>query len=531
MLNQEKCNAHERKAYFIGGGIASLAGAVFLIRDGGMDGRNIHILEDLGINGGALDGIGSGNQDYVIRGGRMLNEPTYECTWNLLADIPSIDRPGKSVKDEIHDFTAQYPTHAKARLIDRTRQIVDVKHMGFSNEDRLDISKLLIESEEDLGAKRINEWFSEHFFSTNFWYMWATMFAFQPWHSAVEFKRYMIRFMHEFHRIDTLAGVARTPYNQYDSIVLPIQKWLEKQGVQYSLNTTVTDIDFAGDGSLRTAERIHYRQANHTGEILVSPEDMVFFTNGSMTENSDLGGMDRAPVLKDKGPSFGLWDKLSAKQPGFGNPAAFSNNITQSKWESFTVTCRNPLFFRRMEEFTGNEAGTGALVTFKDSNWLMSVVLAHQPHFRNQPDDIQVFWGYGLTGDRKGNYVDKTMAECTGAEILTELCGHLRFMDDLPLLLETSDVIPCMMPFITSQFMPRVKGDRPDVVPEGSTNFAFLGQYTEIPEDVVFTVEYSVRSAMTAVYKLLNIEKDIPQPYKGQHSPKVLFESLVTALR
>lgn len=371
----------EKQAYFIGGGIASLAGAAFLIRDGEMKGHNIHILEDLNINGGALDGAKSEQDGFVMRGGRMLNKPTYECTWNLLADIPSVDTPGISVKDEIHAFTDQYPTHAQARLVDKDRQIVDVKHMGFSNQDRLHMSKLLIESEEDLGAKRINEWFTAHFFQTNFWYMWATMFAFQPWHSAVEFKRYMIRFMHEFHQIDTLAGVARTPFNQYDSIVVPIQQWLEQHGVQYSLNTTVTDIDFVNNGTERTAERIHFNRDGLNGQIHVSPNDLVFFTNGSMTEHSDLGSMHSAPTLRDKGPSFGLWEKIAAKQPGFGNPSAFDDHIAESKWESFTVTCNTPLFFERMEEFSGNEAGTGALVTFKDSNWLMSIVLAHQPHF------------------------------------------------------------------------------------------------------------------------------------------------------
>jgi myosin-crossreactive antigen len=58
-----------------------------------------------------------------------------------------------------------------------------------------------------------------------------------------------------------------------------------------------------------------------------------------------------------------------------------------------------------MQEFSGNEAGTGGLVTFKDSNWLMSIILAHQPHFIDRPADVQVFWGYALFPDRVGNVV------------------------------------------------------------------------------------------------------------------------------
>ncbi|MFR9098556.1 MAG: oleate hydratase [Anaerostipes hadrus] len=43
--------------------------------------------------------------------------------------------------------------------------------------------------------------------------------------------------------------------------------------------------------------------------------------------------------------------------------------------------------------------------------------------------------------------------------------------------------------------MPRTAGDRPDVIPDGCVNFAFLGQFAETPRDTIFTTEYSVRTA------------------------------------
>jgi oleate hydratase len=73
--------------------------------------------------------------------------------------------------------------------------------------------------------------------------MWVTTFAFQPWHSAVEFKRYLHRFMLEFSRTETLAGVKRIIYNQYDSLVLPLQTWLEAQAVRLVRDCKVTDLD------------------------------------------------------------------------------------------------------------------------------------------------------------------------------------------------------------------------------------------------------------------------------------------------
>ena len=77
--------------------------------------------------------------------------------------------------------------------------------------------------------------------------------------------------------------------------------------------------------------------------------------------------------------------------------------------------------------------------------------------------------------------------------------------------------------------LPRVKGDRPEVVPEGSTNLAFLGQFTEIPDDCVFTVEYSVRSAIMAVYKLLGItDKSVPEVYDSKDNINTIIKASET---
>jgi oleate hydratase len=192
------------------------------------------------------------------------------------------------------------------------------------------------------------------------------------------------------------------------------------------------------------------------------------------------------------------------------------------------VTLKNPEFFDLMDKFSGNEAGTGGLVTFKDSNWLMSIVLAHQPHFLNQPTDVQVFWGYALFPDRVGNFIPKAMADCNGAEILEELCGHLRF--DLEIL-KTANCIPCRMPYITSMFMPRLQGDRPLPVPPDSKNFAFISQFVEIQADTVFTVEYSVRAAQIAVYELLGIPLKVPVVTPHDKSLHTEFEALLKAFK
>lgn len=188
---------HSSHAYLVGGGIASLAAAVFLVRDAGMPGGNIRILEELPQAGGALDGSGAPDTGYVARGGRMLEDEAYVCLWNLLQTIPTLGDDSVSVLQETEEFNARWLTHANARLIDASGNILEASELGFTTADRVEMARLLTLPESVIGALRIEDFFSEHFFSTNFWAMWRTTFAFQNWHSAIELKRYFLRFLQE----------------------------------------------------------------------------------------------------------------------------------------------------------------------------------------------------------------------------------------------------------------------------------------------------------------------------------------------
>lgn len=519
----------ERRAYLIGSGIGSLAASAFMIRDGGMPGGNITIFETLPVPGGSLDGSGTAEAGYSMRGGRMLTTDNYECTWELFRSISSLTDPAITVYDETIAFNTPVTAHSQARLIDHNRAILDVTTMGFTMADRMELLKLTEASEAKLGCSRITDWLSPPFFETNFWFMWQTTFAFQPWHSAVEFRRYLHRFMKEFSRIETLAGVKRTIYNQNDSLVRPLVAWLTAQGVKFQCDSTVTDIAVEDVAGKITVTGLTVRHADEETSIPVKADDMVILQNASMTDASSVGSMDTAPAQLTREDSGGwtLWEKLAAGRPEFGNPAAFNTSIPESYWASFTVTLHDTVFFDRMEALSGNEAGTGGLVTFRDSNWLMSVVLAHQPHFLDQPADVQVFWGYALHPDRVGDFVAKPMSDCTGAEILQELCGHLNF--DVATTFAAANCIPCRMPYITSMFMPRAPGDRPQPIPATSRNLALVSQFVEIPEDVVFTVEYSVRVAQMVVYQMLGIDREIPPILHHDKSLKVNFDAMVKA--
>ncbi|ETT65808.1 myosin-cross-reactive antigen [Paenibacillus sp. FSL R7-277] len=523
-----------RKAYLVGGGIGSLSAAAFLIRDGHMPGRNIHILEQSSIYGGSMDGAGNAKDGYSARGGREIEEH-FECFMELFGFIPSLTNPDRTVLDEFRELNLAEPIESHCRLVEKQGTPADFSSLGLSTAHALQLGKLTLATEERLGTVTIEQFFDPSFLETNFWYFWRSMFAFENWHSVVEVKRYMERFMHLISGMNQLKGILHTEYNQFDSLILPLMKWLEREGVHFDKGHEVTDLELSINGDEKVVTAIQVQVNGSPKTIPVTRVDLVMVTNGSMTENSTLGDLDHPAVLNRSVTERGcwsLWEKLAAKSPDFGRPEVFCGDIDKSKWLSFTMTFTDDeIVFPYLLELTGDAPGMGGVVTIKDSSWMMSWTAPKQPHFINQPDNVKVLWAYGLFPDAEGDYIKKKMSDCTGRELLEELCYHMGLVDRIPEILEhTTNVIPCMMPYITAQFMPRALGDRPQVVPQGSVNLGFLGQFAEVPDDCVFTVEYSVRSAMMAVYELLKLEKEVIPVHPSKYDVRVLLTALRTCL-
>ncbi|GIQ86886.1 oleate hydratase, partial [Kipferlia bialata] len=398
---------------------------------------------------------------------------------------------------------------SRARLVNLEREIIDTTTMGFNNGDRMMLLKVLATPYADLDDVTIDDWFKHqpHIYETNFWYMWQTTFAFQKWSSLFEFKRYMRRMMFTFQTMETLEAITRTPLDQYDSIIVPLKAFLDTHKVDFTVKCTVTDIDFK-EGAGITATRIHYQRDGRQPESQeVREQDLCLITNGCMTDRATLGDLHTPAAWAPENPISGnLWAKVAAKKQGLGNPAPFFDKPEESNWESFTVTMRGDRLLRSITKFTSNIPGNGALCTFRDSQWLMSYVVATQPHFKGQTDDVTIFWGYALNSDCPGDFIKKPMRECTGAEIFDELMYHLRMQDENHKA-DIINVIPCMMPYTTAHFQPRKMSDRPKVVPDGSTNFALISQFVEIEDEMSFTEEMSVRAARMAVYQLTGYNK------------------------
>ncbi len=522
-----------KSAYLVGAGLASLAAACFLVRDGQMKGEHIHILEELPLAGGACDGIRDPQKGFIIRGGREM-ENHFECLWDLFHSIPSLETENASVLDEFYWLNKQDPNYSLMRVTEKRGGDAHTDgKFGLSQKASLELMKLFFTRDEDLYDKKISDVLDDEFFHSNFWLYWRTMFAFEDWHSALEMKLYIQRFIHHIGGLPDLSALKFTKYNQYESLILPMVKYLESHNVRFQYDTKVTNVLFDIKDGRKVAKQLVLEREGRQECIDLIEDDLVFVTNGSCTENSSLGDDCHAPEPKTEvGGCWQLWRNIAAQDTSFGRPDKFCTNIPATTWESATVTTldgRIPLYIQKIckrDPFSGRVV-TGGIVTARDSKWLMSWTVNRQPHFKGQPKDQLVVWVYGLFTDVPGDYIKKPMRECTGCEITQEWLYHLGVPEDeIPdMAANSASCVPCLMPYITAFFMPRTAGDRPKVVPEGCVNFAFIGQFADTPRDTVFTTEYSVRTAMEAVYTLLNVDRGVPEVFGSVYDVRALLDA------
>ena len=527
----------DKSAYIVGSGLAALAAACFLVRDGQMKGDHIHILEAMDIAGGACDGIFDPTRGYVMRGGREM-EDHFECLWDLFRSIPSIETEGISVLDEYYWLNKEDPNYSLCRATENRGQDAHTDgKFGLSQKGCMEIMKLFMSRDEDLYDKRIDEIFDDEVFSSNFWLYWRTMFAFENWHSALEMKRYFQRFIHHIGGLPDFSALKFTKYNQYDSLILPMKKYLENAGVEFRFGTEVTNVIFDIKAEKKVAKTIECKVNGEEQSIELTENDLVFVTNGSCTEGTIYGDQDHAPLGDAEVRTSGvwsLWKNIAAQDPSFGHPEKFCSDTEKTNWESATVTTSNEKIIKRITEICKRDPRsgrvvTGGIVSCRDSGWLMSWTINRQGQFKDQPKDTICVWVYSLFTDKPGDYIKKPMKECTGREITQEWLYHLGMdIDEIPALADDHTYCTVtMMPYVTAFFMPRCAGDRPDVIPDGCVNFAFLGQFAETPRDTIFTTEYSVRTGMEAVYGLLGVDRGVPEVWGSVYDLRDLLDSSV----
>lgn len=527
-----------KSAYIVGSGLAALTAACYLVRDGQMKGEHIHVLEKGELAGGACDGYYYDGLGYVMRGGREMDNH-FEVMWDLFHSIPSIETEGVSVLDEYYWLNKEDPNYSLCRAtVNKGQDAHTDGKFDISDKGAMEIMKLFFTPNEELQDKRINEIFTDEVFKSNFWLYWRTMFAFQEYHSALEMKLYFQRYIHHIGGLPDFKALRFTKYNQYESMILPMVKYLEAHNVKFHFGVKVDNVIFdCSNPSKKLAKQIEVTEDGKKNYIDLTEDDLVFITNGGCVENSAMGSQDTPAAYNTElkeGGGWDMWRKIAAQDPSFGHPDKFCSDPEQTNWESATIETLDQNIIPyiknicKRDPFTG-KVTTGGIVTVKDSSWLLSWTINRQPQFRNQPKDHCLVWVYSLFTDRPGDYIKKPMRECTGKEICEEWLYHIGVPEDKieEYATKSANTVPVMMPYIDAFFMPRAYGDRPAVVPEGSVNFAFIGQFAETPRDTIFTTEYSMRTGMEAVYTLLNVDRGVPEVWGSVYDVRDLLNSTV----
>ena len=276
----------------------------------------------------------------------------------------------------------------------------------------MELMKLFLTKDEDLYDKTIEDVFDDEVFNSTFWLYWRTMFAFENWHSALEMKLYFQRFIHHIGGLPDFSALKFTKYNQYESLILPMKKYLEDAGVQFQFNTEVTNVIFDFHDGKKVAKTIECKVKGKEQKIALTENDLVFVTNGSCTEGTIYGDQNHAPVgdaeVRNSG-EWDLWKNIARQEPSFGHPEKFCSDIEKTNWESATVTTLDDKIIPYIEKICqrdprSGKVVTGGIVSCQDSSWLLSWTINRQGQFKDQDKDKVCVWVYGLFTDVPGRF-------------------------------------------------------------------------------------------------------------------------------
>ena len=534
----------KKSAYIIGTGLAGLSAAFYLVRDGQMKGEHIHLLEKLDLAGGSCDGRKDVTKGFYMRGGREMDNH-FECMWDMFRSVPSIETPNVSVLDEYYWLNKHDPNYSLCRAtINCGEDAHTDKMFKLDKKSAIALSKLFITPEKDLENKKISDVLPESFWETNFWLYWQTMFAFQKWSSALEMKRYLCRYVHHIDGLPDFSALRFTKYNQYESMILPLTKYLESNGVKIDYGIDVKNILFESKQNKKVATQIIYENKGLEKTIDLIEDDLVFITNGCCTDTSCYGDQNNAPDLSaiknGNGESWDLWKNIASQASNgeFGNPDKFCGNVDLTNWMSATIEVSDENIIKHIIDICKRDprkgkVTTGGIVTVKDSteNWYLSWTINRQPQFKSQNKNSVLVWVYALNTTKPGNFIEKAIKTCTGKEICEEWLYHIGIpTNEIEKYADKCNTTTCYMPYINAFFQPREEKDRPLVVPKESINFAFVGQFAETPRDTIFTTEYSIRTGMEAVYTLLKIDRAVPEVWGSKYDVRELLKACYYAV-
>lgn len=337
------------------------------------------------------------------------------------------------------------------------------------------------------------------------------------------------QFLPQFHSLSILSCLDITGYYQYESLYLPLYSYLRRCGVDFRFGVEVKDIEVATDNAEKRIIGFKFVQNNLQMREQLGDDDIAIISIGSTISGSAVGTNSSAPVWHSLDAdnvfdqNWSVWLDLGNKHAGsgLGNPYNFCTRQCESMLESFTVTTHDLVLYDDIRSLSQCTSEAGAFIFLGNSNWKINLCIPAQPAFPTQPQDVRILWGFAHSPQVEGNYVKRTMLHCSGADILSEILGHLNLHYNPPL--SQTVIIPRAMPRMSALFLTRALGDRASIMP--LSNVGLVGPFTEFQGYTCADVSYGIRTAKMAVYKLMGLEEDLEDPLKSRPSilKKIIF--------
>ena len=226
----------------------------------------------------------------------------------------------------------------------------------------MEIMKLFFTKDEDLYDKTIEDFFDKEVFDSDFWLYWRTMFAFENWHSALEMKLYIQRFIHHIGGLPDFSALKFTKYNQYESLILPMQKYLEAAGVKFQFNTRVENVIFEfKDGKIvkATSNNTDYMNeildidegARYVGEFAFGVNPVINHPIGDILFDEKIAGSfhftpgNSYDNASNGNKSAVHWDLIQIQTPEYGGGEIWFDDVLIRKDGLFVLDdlkCLNP---------------------------------------------------------------------------------------------------------------------------------------------------------------------------------------------
>lgn len=215
-----------------------------------------------------------------------------------------------SILDYYYQLNKRNPNYSLCRATVNQGEDAGLDNkFGLSDKACMEIMNLFFTPEEQLDDKAITDYFSDDVLDSNFWLYWRTMFGFENWHSALEMKRYIQRFVHHVGGLPDFSALRFTQYNQFESLILPTVNYLKGQGVRFHLNTEVVDVTFSSTEERKVATEVQTICEGAPKAFHLSENDLLFITNGSCVANSSFGSQDEPAqfnTVLERGTGFDL---------------------------------------------------------------------------------------------------------------------------------------------------------------------------------------------------------------------------------